>query len=371
MNYFDQYSSNTYAASANQYFFRMHHDEVRTGRVFYKISSGGAFGYSLLFSNTIDSTFSDGSVSHCNLLCRRWSILGAKVGKCCKAIPAGNEMEENADWINQNVCDFVILTFGGSTSKTVEPGELFCCDEFQYDFKKGDYLCLEIIFSGEQIPYHEESLLPAFLKTKQGWKYCKNMPFASMIGCNRKRKNRIAYLGDSITQGIGTPVNSYLNWSALLSEKLDVGNAYWNLGIGYGRATDMATDGSWLYKAKHNDIVVLCCGVNDILQGAKEKQIIQDLEIIVNLLQKEKIKIVLQTIPPFDFTGEKCSTWERVNQYIKSELHKRVTIVFDIVPYLSENKMFPQKAKYGGHPNPQGCRIWAEELYRTFQQAIY
>lgn len=39
-------------------------------------------------------------------------------------------------------------------------------------------------------------------------KYASNT-FAGMIGCDRKVSAKIAYFGDSITQGIGTKENSY------------------------------------------------------------------------------------------------------------------------------------------------------------------
>ena len=84
MQYFEQYRSNTYAGSGNQLYFRMNDGEIRTGRVFYKISVQGEYNYSILFSNIIDSTFSNGSISHKNLICDSWKIHNAKIGKCKK-----------------------------------------------------------------------------------------------------------------------------------------------------------------------------------------------------------------------------------------------------------------------------------------------
>lgn len=69
MKYFEDFTSNTYAGSGNQLHFKMNENEIRTGRVFYKISVGGEYNYSILFSNIIDSTYADGSISHKNLIC--------------------------------------------------------------------------------------------------------------------------------------------------------------------------------------------------------------------------------------------------------------------------------------------------------------
>ena len=87
MKYFDSFVSNTCGGSGNQFFFHMNEGEVRTGRVFYKITAGGTFDYALLFSNIIDSTFSDGSVSHKNLVLDEWTILAARAGRC-RQMPA-------------------------------------------------------------------------------------------------------------------------------------------------------------------------------------------------------------------------------------------------------------------------------------------
>ena len=356
MSFFEKYSSNTYAGSANQLYFSTN-GEVCVGRVYYKISVGGEYEYSILFSNTIDSTYSDGKVSQKNLVCGEWKIHSAKIGRCSKM------SNEDIASGNAEACDFVDLTFDGSPTKTVAPAELFASDGVRYFFEKGEYLCLEIAFSGDMIPYHEESLLPVFIKGESTWKYCKQMPFASMIGCDRKIEKRVAYLGDSITQGIGVPTNCYGFWNALVSEMCGDKNAYWNLGIGFGRANDASSDGAWLYKAKQNDVVVVCFGVNDICQGFSEEQIRRDLDTIVERLNDAGCKVILQTIPPFDYDEEKAKRWLRINEYIKTTLANKVELAFDVVPYLGKSEREPHIAQYGGHPNEQGSAVWASALY--------
>lgn len=377
MKYFEKYVSNTYAGSANQHFFTMDDGEIRTGRVFYKISVGGEYNYSLLFSNIMDSTYDDGSVSHKNLICSQWKIHSARVG-ISKSIPAGKEMCEltvadkgegkKADII---VGDFKGLSFDGRAEKLVMPGEFFTSDALKLNFDKGDYLCLEITFSGKMIPYHEESLLPVFVKDGEQWKYSRQMPFAAMIGCDRKVEKRVVYLGDSITQGIGAGYNTYMHWNAQLSEMLDRDYSYWNLGIGYARAEDAATDGAWLYKVKHSDTVVVCLGVNDLMQkqgGAA--QIKADLKTIVSILKKEGKYVILQTVPPFDYSGEKIDEWKDINSYIKTVLAKEADFVFDNVKILCESEQVPYMAKFGGHPDERGCSAWAKAFYEEIKDII-
>ena len=371
MKYFEAFHSNTYAGSGNQFYFEMDEHEIRTGRVFYKISVGGAYNYSILFSNMTDSTYEDGTKSHKNLICDSWTIHSARVGKC-KSIDSAKDVinlvmadgDKDSDIV---VTDFFDLSFNGQKSKEVMPGEFFTSDPIKLEYKKDEYLCLEITFSGKMIPYHEETLLPVFVKKGETWEYSKFMPFAGMIGCDREVKASIAYFGDSITQGIGTDPNTYLHWNALLSEKLGSEYSYWNLGIGYGRANDAASNGAWFYKAKQSDIIFVCYGVNDLLREQPEEQIKSDLTYIVDTLNKAGKKIILQTIPPFNYQGETIDKWNRINSYILTELGQRVSFIFDNTGFLAE-KENPAKAIYGGHPNAEGCKIWADALYEKIKE---
>ena len=149
MNFFDKYVSNTLAGSGNQCFFINEDDKkINKGRVYYKVFFGGKFKYSFLFSNILDSTFSDGSKSHKNLICNDWYITALNIGVCAKI--------ENPQRLSA-------VTFGGSATKHVMPGEFFCTDEIEIEAKKGDYICLEISFKGKMIPYHEEIIIPTFV----------------------------------------------------------------------------------------------------------------------------------------------------------------------------------------------------------------
>lgn len=361
---FNAYTSNTVAGSGNQHFFTLEENRVQTGRLFYKITAAGEYNYSVMFSNTIDSTFADGTQSYKNLVCKAWRIIDAKVCACDKNIIPNNFTEDTvAKTINSRPFDFTPLTFGGCAQKEVTPGELFFSDPVRLKFENDDYLCLEITFSGEMIPYHEETLLPVFIKGEAGWSYGRLMPFAGMIGCDRPIKERIGFIGDSITQGCGTPFNAYTHWCAVFADMLGENYAYWNLGLGYGRADDMASGGAWAFKAKQNDTLFVCYGVNDINQGFSEEQITNNLTKIVDILKKENKKVILQTVPPFNYEDEKIAIWENVNSYIKNELSKKVDFTFDVVPFLQKSDKEPHLAAFGPHPDEIGCRLWAEKLY--------
>ena len=346
--------------------------EVCTGRVYYRVTQGGTFFWSLLFSNILDSTFSDGSVGHCNRILPGWEILSARAGKA----PAGSiglDFAEQAAAVNAQPADFQPLTFGGKPQKSVAPGEFFTTDPLPLSFECGDYLCLELTFRGREIPYHEETHLPVYRHTAEGWCYDKHVPFPSMIGCDRPVACRVGFVGDSITQGIGTPPNSYLGWNAQLAAKFPADIACWNLGLGYGRAADLASGGAWLYKALQNDVVFVCYGVNDLYQYGDAALLSHHLDTIVRYLSQANKTVILQTIPPFDYPEHLIPMWEQVNDHIRTKLATLVAGVFDVVPVLGQETA-PHMAKYGGHPDDEGCRAWAEALYayvNTLPQKIF
>jgi len=361
--YFEKYSSNTIAGTSNQHIFASKTD---TGRVFYRVTNSGEYGYSFLFTNTIDSTYADGSVCQKNVVCDEWEIIGARVAVLeHNALDSDILSNKGVSDLNNSINGFKALTFNGNATKTVAPAEIFYSDEITLDVPSNGYICLELTFKGEKMPYHEEAIIPVYRKTDTGWEYNKKMPLPSMVGINKQFKKKIGFIGDSITQGIGVPLNHYTHWNSIVSAKLGNDNAYWNLGIGFGRASDIATLGAWFKKALQNDALVVCYGVNDIMQGRSEEQVKNDLETTVKALKIAGKTVVLQTVPPFDYGPDKKPVWENVNEYIKTELSKIVDLVFDVVPYLGKSDAEPQFAKFGGHPNEQGCAIWGNALYEA------
>ncbi len=354
MRFFERFVSNSLAGTGNQRFVTSDGNEQRA-RTFYKIYAGGEYAYSFLFSNIIDSTYDKGQDSRCNLICDSWTVTAMRVAVC--------DTVDNA--IPQDA--FQTVTFSGKTTKEVAPAEFFSTDPITLDVQKDQYLCIETVYCGRMIPCQPKGDTAGFILKDGQWVPCLEIPFASMIGCDRAVKRRIAYLGDSITQGTGVAFNSYRNWCALLSEKLGEDNAYWNLGLGFGRGSDAASDGAWLFKAKQNDVVFVCFGVNDIWHGQNgyiEEQLRETLDTIVRKLKERGCTVILQTIPPFGYPSEKAQIWKRTNDYIRTVLSEKVDMVMDIAPLLSAGETAPEQPKYGGHPDEVGCAMWAEELYQ-------
>jgi len=353
--YFREFSSNTLAASGNQLFFQ-HKDAAGEGVVFYRLFSGGTWRYSFLFSNIMDSTYGDGKISQCNLLCPPWRILEAKVAVCDEIAP-------------EKLSFCTALTFDGEKSKMALPGLSFHSDPVRLSARAGQYLALDLRFEGTRIPYYEETIISHFVRQDGAWLPSQKMPVPGLVACDRPVKRHIGFFGDSITAGIGTPKDAYAHWNAHLAELLGPENAYWNLGLGYGRAGDGASLGAWLNKAKENDLVFLCFGVNDICQGSSAEKLKADLMKIVAELKKAGVRVIWQTVPPFDYPPEKLDIWQEVNDFIMSRKQDENLLIFDDCAILSDPEK-PEHDPYGGHPDEEGCKLWAEALYRAAKSWI-
>ncbi len=349
MSFYDTYVSNTLAGSSNQTYFESD-GELKRARVYYKILCGGKHEYSLLYSNITDSTYGDRSKNDTPL--EGFEIEYIKAGICKEScMETAVEPEYFTD-----------IYFDGNKSKKVGKGDLFWCDPFVFEAERGEFMCIEIAFRGEKIPCHEELWIASFVEENGVMIPSSKLPVPLMVGVKRDVDLKITFLGDSITQGIGSTKNSYNHWSAKVSESLGTNNSYWNLGIGCAKSIDAAYDGAWLDRAKHNDIAIVCLGVNDILTGESEEVIKNSLKKIIQTLTDCSVKVIIQTVPPFDYDENNTKKWLRINEYIKGELAGLAFGCFDVVPYLCKNKEEPQFTAYGAHPNDEGSSEWAKAL---------
>ena len=343
------FTSNTLAPSSNQSWF-LGDGKTHKGRIFYKIFAGGNYNYSFMFTNVIDSTFSDGTHSHANLICDEWKIhsLGIYITK-----NVTNDLNES---------EKISLTFNNEKSKTVIPKEIFYTDTVNLTCQKNDYVCLEIEFSGNgKIPYMEEMIIPSYVYENNQWVESKQTPLCASILCDRPVEKKIGFFGDSITEGIGVVHNTYKWWCAQIADLVGEKYSYWDIGIGFGRAQDASSKGSWLDKAKSLDTVTVCFGVNDICQGFNEDVVKNSLYTIVTELKNANVRVILFTVPPFDYDKQKEQVWRNVNNYIKAELSKIVEI-YDTVSIWGDKAPNEHKAIYGGHPNEEGSTLLANDF---------
>ena len=317
--------------------------------------SEAAFAEALSLLRGKVCTYARGETGVPNMKLEDFEITGVKLGVMAgNAAVIGNNAERDVAFVSTTV-----LKYEHTNNVTY-----FETAPVTLNAAANDYIVVVVEFKGTRVPCHVESLVPTFKKDNGTWKLNKNVPLANMVGIRREVKATIAYLGDSITQGIGVGENNYTFWNAVTSEKLGNDYSYWNLGIGYARCKDVATNGAWLFKAKQMDYVIVCLGTNDIgTENSDGPTLCSNLEKVVNELNEAGCKVILQTVPPYTHADSKLDVWYYVNDYIKNTLSQKVVAVFDQTELLMTSEKIPNKLLYGGHPNQQGCKVWGEALY--------
>ena len=360
----NSFVSNTTAGCANQHYFISDGNAKHTFISFYRIKVGGRFDYSLSFSGLLDGTFR--GISFPNELCDSWEILSIEAASA-KSLPIGEAIKDIKGPEGLSISPFTTLTFDGGNEGKKAVADIFSTDPTPMCFDAGDYLCLKLTVRGTKIPCHPETCIPVYEEKDGEWSYTVDAPLPCKIGCNRPVSHKIGYFGDSITQGCGTTLNSYKQWNGTLSELIGDDYAHWNLGIGYGKASDAATLGNWFKRAESCDTVFLCFGVNDLNGDYPAETICANISKTVDALKAAGCRVIVQTPPPFDFPSERAERWQKVNAYILDELSTRVEAVFDVRPVLSLSPEQPQMTKYGGHPDDTGCTVWANALYEAIK----
>lgn len=355
---FKKYSSNTSCATGTSYVIGST-DGKKSYRIYVRPEAYGNFAWRFFFINSVNSTFAQGEVSHANLSGGNWTVHSALIGVSSSLDPT------------EPLKNVTPVTFGTKPSKSVTPDEAFWSDEVMLEIADG-YLVWEWEVEGENIPSMPDDLFSSFVLTENGWVHEWNKPIPALFGCDRAVKKRIAFLGDSITAGCGTPKDKYEMWVGRIADAMASEYSVWNLGLGYGRGSDCASDKSWLFKGKQADVAVVTYGVNDIISGAYKQgrgstagEIVEYIEKIVTELQTAGVEVILATIPPFSFDSRQRWEWRCANMGILMLAKQKGCRVYDIEASLDTE---PLKGDYpnGDHPNSEGCRLAYEKFKQTF-----
>lgn len=358
---FETYVSNTVIATGSNKFIAEANNI--TYRAWIPVEKYGTFDYCFYFSNTVDSTWARGTrEGYVGMPGGAYHITSAYVGN------GGSGIEEEP----QNMTP---VTFdGGNTEKDVAAGETFWSDPVSFSVEEGDHLLWEWTITGEQIPcICMSGLTPAYADKGQGFVYVNEIPLPVLFGCNREVKNTVITLGDSVTQGCQTTENACEFWAAEISDMLGEDVSLWNLGLGYARATDCASGGNWLERARYADTVIVGFGTNDIITGkygeggSTSAVRIQDaIESIVTVLTDSGCNVILLSSPPFNLTEEMEAIRTELNTYIPeiAEANDKV-FYFDFASVLADPAN-PKVSLYGDHPNDEGCQIAAEAIMAEY-----
>ncbi|CAM4416262.1 lysophospholipase L1-like esterase [Paenibacillus endophyticus] len=347
-----EWTSLTALSSAANFMWRPEHKTTITFRTYIRPREFGQLPIKLWHSNTVDSTWADGSESRANDHGGRW-----RIEQCVVAdggpLPDGSMIAGSER----------TLTFEGETSRNVEQGEQFWSDSVTVHIPDQHFLAFSwtITIDGPMngLPYNTESLLASAYEAEgghaaqaagEGFVPAGNRQvLPSLLVYKKPVSKHIVFLGDSITQGVRTEQDGYAFWAAKIAAGLGPEVGVWNIGSGWSRAYDLTNESAWLSKAKQGDEVVICLGVNDIgTANRSAEQLVADLRSVIKQLQSNKpgCKLWLCTLPAFNFEGGQEIVWRTVNDWIRHTAADSVSGIFDI-------------AKVLGQPEPQDQLVQA------------
>jgi lysophospholipase L1-like esterase len=167
-----------------------------------------------------------------------------------------------------------------------------------------------------------------------------------------KRVDRVLCLGDSLTFGFGTQNPDTESYPAVLGRLTGV--EVIGAGINGETSAEILSRTPGLLKRYRPDLVILCSGGNDILQGIDEDILERNLRETISEIERSGAGIILIGVPHFGLTGLKSLS-------IYEDLADRYNLPYmgDLLPeILSEPSM---KSDYI-HPNAGGYEKMAEEI---------
>ncbi|MBQ8369200.1 MAG: SGNH/GDSL hydrolase family protein [Clostridia bacterium] len=366
---FRKYVSNTSCGTGTNYILEFKENRRFTARAYFKCAVTGRLNHRFFYMNQVNSTYSDGSVAYRNKPGGNWKILRAVIADGGEIGPLNVEAGE--------LVNPTPVTFDGRAEKTVAPCEKFWSDEVTFDLPENHYLVWEWEIEGNGIPCTPDSQVPTFMDYGPGMKFDYFCPMPALIGIERPEtlpaKKRVAFLGDSITQGCQTTLNAYAMWVGKIAAMLAPDYPVWNIGLGFARGSDAATDDCWLWKAKQMDVVVLTCGVNDVLSGEYQAgrpstagEIIGWLEKTVRALKEAGVDVIISKIPPYEMNQRSYEEWRAANLAIPAVAALYGCKVYDIESSLDASAVLESRYLYNAHPDDNGGTAAAEKFKATF-----
>jgi acyl-CoA thioesterase-1 len=178
---------------------------------------------------------------------------------------------------------------------------------------------------------------------------------------------RIVILGDSLTAGLGLPVDQA--YPALLQERLKAEGSNYQV-VNAGVSGDTSAGGlSRLDWALDGDVRVLivALGGNDGLRGLPPSQLKENLSQIITRAQKRDIKVILAGMEaPPNYGREYIVGFHQVYPALAKEYHVA------LVPFLLDG-VAGQEAlnqRDGIHPSAEGARIVADNVWKVLKPVI-
>ncbi|WP_235775204.1 MULTISPECIES: SGNH/GDSL hydrolase family protein [Paenibacillus] len=359
------YAPATVLSSAANYIMNREAAFTRTFRTYVRVRETGPLHLKFWHGNSVDSTWDQGKESVGGEPGGEWRIEAAYVADGGTNPDGG--VAENSQ---------MPITFNGVPVKNVAPGEKFWSDEVDLELPEGHFLAFTWTITatkpGKSVPYNVEQNLASAYEAPgnraadsgaASFKPTDNLQMLpSFIGYRKKVSRNLVFFGDSITQGVRTARDRYEFWAARIAEGLGPDYGVWNLGSGWARSYDASAGKGWLDKAAEGDEIVIVLGVNDLDIGCRTAdELLGDLKSVIDGIKRRQpgARIILGTVPPFNFTGEREAYYREVNRIIRETPPEGADRIFDIAAVLAmpapeENRIRPGYMSGKDDPHPNG-----------------
>lgn len=181
-------------------------------------------------------------------------------------------------------------------------------------------------------------------------------------------QKKLVILGDSITEGQGVSKESAFPF--LLEQKIKAAGKNWfvvNAGISGSTTASAAGRLKWMLQSQKPDLLILILGANDGLRGLKVQESKKNLSKVIEILQKEKVKVILGGIymPP-NYGKEYTTSFQKVFTDLAKEF--KIPLIPFILKDVAGNSKYNQAD--GIHPNEEGHKIIATTIYTALKDQL-
>jgi acyl-CoA thioesterase-1 len=183
-------------------------------------------------------------------------------------------------------------------------------------------------------------------------------------------ENKLIILGDSLTEGYG--VSKEAAFPSLLEKKIKSSGKNWTvINAGISGSTTASGQGriKWLLKSNSEKpkLILVILGANDGLRGIKPSESEKNLSQMIEMIQKEKIEVVLGGVymPPNygkDYTEKFKKIYSDVSTQYKIKL---IPFILEGVGGVSHLNLAD-----GIHPNEKGHQIVADNIYKAIKESL-
>jgi acyl-CoA thioesterase-1 len=190
---------------------------------------------------------------------------------------------------------------------------------------------------------------------------------SSPAGPSVADRPRIVAFGDSLTAGLGVP--GEVSYPAQLQRRLDGEGLRYRV-VNAGVSGDTTAGGvrrvAWILRSKPH-IVILELGANDGLRGLSLQETKNNLESIIQQLQKASVTVVLagMKLPP-NYGTEYTTGFESIYPLLAKQYH--LVLIPFFLDGVAGSVMLNQAD--GIHPTGEGYRIIVDKLFQTLKPLL-